>query len=470
MNITNGVNMGHQCFRFTKKGAIGLLCSAMLLPSISHAQSLEEAVAFSFDTHPELRAAYTRFKVSEKQVEQAKAGYLPTIDATAGIGYEYTDSPSTRRTADDTEELARREIGLSLTQELFSGFHTRSEVQRTTHATSADQWRLYAAAEDLALEASQVYIGMIKAQQLVALSEKNLASHKEIYEQIKERTDSGFSSSADLSQINARLASAHSNLIAAKNNFLDSKVTFYRVVSQQPENLVIPYPDASMLPETIEQGLQIALENHPVIKSAVNDIDSARAQHEVANSNYYPKVWVDVTANFNNNLDGEDGRSTAGDVGGENNEVLAMLRVSYNLYSGGKNNAYAKETAYKMNEAKALNRTVHRDVTEGFTLSWNAFELLNLQKKYIKLNVLASKDTQADYKEQFKVGQRSLLDLLDTENELYEARRDFLEAEFSEISAQYRILNAMGLLVESLRITRPSSWLGEDQFDGGVRK
>ena len=107
---------------------------------------------------------------------------------------------------------------------------------------------------------------------------------------------------------------------------------------------------------------------------------------------------------------------------------------------------------------------MHRQVTEGFILSWNAFEQLNLQKKYIKMHVIASKDTQSDYKEQFQVGQRSLLDLLDTENELYQARRDFLDAEFTEISAQYRILHAMGLLVDALRVTRPNSWSGEENY------
>jgi adhesin transport system outer membrane protein len=67
------------------------------------------------------------------------------------------------------------------------------------------------------------------------------------------------------------------------------------------------------------------------------------------------------------------------------------------------------------------------------------------------------------------VGQRSLLDLLDTENELYQARRDFLNAEFTEISAQYRILHAMGLLVEALRITRPSTWQGESVLENNIK-
>ncbi|PKI17600.1 TolC family outer membrane protein [Colwellia sp. 12G3] len=461
--------MKKEHFRRVEIRTAKLLFCAMLIPTIVHAQSLEQAVAFTFDTHPELRVAYSRFKVSEKQIEQAQSGYWPTIDVTAGIGYEYTDSPSTRRqigtNGEGTAELPRREIGLSLKQELFSGFHTRSEVERTRYTTSADQWRLLGIAEDLALEVSKVYIDLIKAKQLVALAEKNLAAHQEIYEQIKQRTDSGFGSSADLSQINGRIAKAHSNLIASKNNYLDSEVTFYRVIEQRPYNLVIPYPDASLLPKTEEEGLRLTLNNHPVIKSSANDIEAAQAQYSTAKSNYYPKVSFELNANYNDNLDGEDGNTFGGgDVGGQNNEVVAMLRFSYNIFSGGKNDAYAKETAYKISEAKELKSSVHRQVTEGFILSWNAFEQLNLQKKYIKMHVISSKDTQSDYKEQFKVGQRSLLDLLDTENELYQARRDFLDAEFTEISAQYRILHAMGLLVEALRVTRPSTWSGEKEF------
>jgi adhesin transport system outer membrane protein len=227
-------------YKLAKKIVIGGLCAGMLMPTTINAQSLEQAVAYTLDTHPYILAAYTYFKVYEKQVEQAKSDYYPTIDLTGGIGYEYTDSPSTRSSGDDTESLTRRELGVSLKQNLFSGFHTRSEVNRTSSATSAEQWRLHAAAEDLALEVSNVYVGLIEAENLVFLSGKNLASHQAIYDQIKQRTDSGFGSSADLSQINGRLANAQSNLVAARNNYLDSKVMFSRIVSQAPDNLVIP--------------------------------------------------------------------------------------------------------------------------------------------------------------------------------------------------------------------------------------
>jgi adhesin transport system outer membrane protein len=442
--------------RSVKKIVTGLLCASMFIPLLSNAQSLEQAVAYSLDTDPYIRVAYTQFKVSEKLVEQAEAGYFPTIDLTAGIGYENTDSPSTRSSGTDNENLVRRELGVSFKQNLFSGFLTSSEVSRSSYSSTAEQWRLYSKAEDLALEVSKVYVALIEAKKLVGLSEKNLASHQKIYEQIKSRTESGFGSSAELSQINGRLANAHSNLIAARNNYLDREVSFFRVIAQRPNNLVVPYPDSSLLPENKNEGLITALANNTVIKAAANDINAANYQYKSAKSTYYPKVSLVISANFDDNLDGIDSDSFG--ANGESNGALAMVRFSYNIFSGGKDKAYAKETAYKVNEAKDLNRSAYRQVEESFMLSWNAFEQLNLQKKYIKIHVEAARNTQLDYLQQFRIGQRSLLDLLDTENELYQSRIDFLGAETSEIIARYRILHSMGLLLDSLKVTRPASW------------
>jgi adhesin transport system outer membrane protein len=447
--------------RLVNKVSTGLLCAAMFAPLLSNAQSLEQAVAYSLDTDPDIRVAYAQFKVFQKLVEQAEAGYFPTVDLTGGIGYEYTDSPGTRSTRSlnaDTPTLNRKQIGLSITQNLFAGFHTRSEVSRTRSDATAEQWRLYSKAEDLALQVSKVYVALIEAKTVVELSEKNLASHQKIYEQIKSRTESGLGSSAELSQINGRLAKAHSSLIAAKNNYLDNEVIFYRVIAQRPDNLVVPYPDSSFLPEYKNEGLKTALEKNPVIKAAANDINAANYQYKSAKSTYYPKVSLVINANYDDNRNGIDSDSFG--PNGESNEVSAMVRFSYNIFSGGKDKAFVKESAYKMNQAKDLNRSAYRQVEEGFMLSWNAFEQLNLQKKYIKKHVIAANDTQLDYLQQYRIGQRSLLDLLDTENELYQSRIDFLAAEMSEIIAQYRVLHSMGLLLDSLKVTRPTSWQG----------
>jgi adhesin transport system outer membrane protein len=458
-------------------GVLAAAMGGMMLPLSASAMTLEQAVAHTLDSNPELRAAFNRFKAREEQVNQAIAGYMPTVDLTGGYGWEQTDSPATRRRfgRDNGDfELERGEAGISIRQMLFDGFYTSSEVDRLSFEASADQWALFAAAEDMALDVTKVYINYIRTEQVMNLAEKNLATHKEIYDQIKQRTDSGLGSIADLSQITGRLARANANLISARNNFFDAKAQFSRVVDKAPDDMIVPVPDADMLPTDLATSMTLAQDNHPVLKSAAADIEAAQNERSSAQSGYYPKVTLELDGNWNNNLDGEDGVSGSGafrtDVGGYSNDLVAMVRVRYNLFAGGKDLAREKEAAYKIGEAKEIRQRAYREVVEGVNLAWNAYEMLTPQKDYIREHVKAAKDTQVAYTQQFNLGQRTLLDLLDTENELFEARKDYLQAEYDEIVAKYRVLNATGRLLDSLKVTRPTVWQGEREYEGGVTK
>ena len=462
--------------RQLKRSALALAVGALILPASAYSQTLEQAVAHTLDTNPEIRIAFNRFKAREEQVNQAIAGYMPTIDISGGYGWEQTNSPSTRRKAGqgdvDNEgviELERGEAGFSIKQMLFDGFYTSSEVDRYSFEASAEQWALFAAAEDMALDVAKVYVNYIKSEQVLTLAEKNLLSHQDIYAQIKERTDSGLGSIADLSQITGRRARANANVISAKNNFYDARAQFVRVVEKQPEDLIVPVPDDDMIPEDLITSVKLAQDNHPILKSATSDINAAKNERESALSNYYPKLSLELDGNWNNDLDGEDGfNQFSQNVGGHSNDLVAMVRIKYNLFSGGKDRAREKEASYKIGEAKEIRERAYRLVVEGVSLAWNAYELLVPQKMYIQEHVVAAKDTQVAYSQQFNLGQRTLLDLLDTENELFEARKDYLEAEYDEILSEYRILNATGRLLESLRVTRPDVWQGERSYEGGV--
>lgn len=458
---------------------IAMVLSLILLPLSAQSQTLEQAVAHTIDTNPDLRVAFNRFKAREEQVNQAIAGYMPTIDITGGYGYEQTDSVSTRRRKNvgdvdskGVAELNRGEFGVSLKQMLFDGFYTSSEVNRYSFEASADQWALLAAAEDMALEVSKVYLNYLRTLEVLKLAEKNLDSHKEIYDQIKQRTDSGLGSTADLSQISGRLARANANVMSARNNLLDAKAQYVKVVESEPVDLIQPVPDADMLPKDLSSSLNDAQQNHPILKSAANDIRAAENERSSVQSNYYPQVSLELSGNWNNDIGGEDGVSNLAsqNVGGHNNDLLAMVRVKYNLFAGGRDLAREKETAYKLGEAKEIRQRAQREVVEGVNLAWNAYEMLAPQKEYIREHVVAAKDTQSAYAQQFNLGQRSLLDLLDTENELFEARKDYLQTEYDEIIAKYRVLNATGRLLDSLKVTRPEAWRGERDYEGGTNK
>jgi len=470
--------MNNKINRQFKFSAIALSLSMLIAPAAS-SQTLEQAVAHTLDTNPELKIVFNRFKAREEQVNQAKAGYMPTVDINAGYGWEQNDSPSSRRKVqplndnldEGVMELERGEAGFSIKQMLFDGFYTSSEVDRYSFEASAEQWALMAAAEDMALDVSKVYLNYIRAEQVLLLAEKNLASHQEIHEQIKQRTDSGLGSIADLSQITGRLARANANVISAKNNLQDAKAQYIRIVEVAPDDLILPVPDADMLPSSLSESVKLASASHPILKSSESDINAAKEERNSAQSNYYPKFNLELSGNWNNDVNGEDGYSqfASQNVNGYSNDLVAMVRMRYNLFAGGKDLARDRESAYKINEAKEIQQRANRQVVEGATLAWNAYEMLSPQKLYIRDHVIASKQTQVAYAQQFNLGQRTLLDLLDTENELFEARKDYLQTEYDEIIAKYRVLNSTGRLLESLRVTRPDVWKGERSYEGGVK-
>ncbi len=146
-----------------------------------------------------------------------------------------------------------------------------------------------------------------------------------------------------------------------------------------------------------------------------------------------------------------------------------MVRINYNLFSGGADRAREREAAYSINESKAIQLNAYQDIEEGTTLAWNARVFLKQQMQYLRQHVEAALETRNAYDDQFKIGQRTLIDVLDAENELFQARREYLTAEYDDLIAQYRLLNATGSLLESLRITTPAVWEGENSNNGGAQ-
>ncbi|NGN98447.1 TolC family outer membrane protein [Grimontia sp. S25] len=424
------------------------LSGAVLLPTTAYSDTLEQAVAKALSSSPDVRRAFHAHKAQQEQIDQAFSGYLPVVDLTAGYGWEKTNSPSTRAAGREDDELNPGEAGISIRQALFSGFQTQNEVDRSRAAANASYWNLISASEDQALETVRVYIKYLQAKQIVELSEENLKSHETIYGQIKEKTDSGLGSSADLSQITGRLARAKSNLIAARNNLMDARSNYIRVVNVPPEGLNTPLPDAALIPDDLNQTIAIAEKEHPTIKVSFSDINAANFQREAAKSSYYPEVSLELNGNWNNDLGG---------TLGHDNDLQAMLRVRYNLYNGGRDTAFEKEMAYRIGESKEVNQKAVRDVIEGATLAWNARVSLQEQMGYLREHVTASVETQSAYTLQFGLGQRSLIDLLDSENELFESRKDYLSAEYDYLIAEYRILNSTGRLLSSLRVQPPAT-------------
>ncbi|MUH71428.1 TolC family protein [Psychrosphaera haliotis] len=246
-----------------------------------------------------------------------------------------------------------------------------------------------------------------------------------------------------MSQAGGRLARANANLLASKNQLQDAKAAYFRLVGELPDALVMPYPDKSMLPHSKSELLVKAREKHPTILASISDVKAAEAQLDGNKGNYYPKVSLNLSHSkneYNNN--------------GDNyiDESKISLNVTYNLFNGFADQEQKKKGIYQREQALNLRTSAEFQVIEGAEFAWSSFQFVQEQLTYLQQHVEFSYTTLQAHKKQFTLGRRSLLDLLDTENELFEARKNYVSAEQVELVAHYRIYNAMGILLSSLRI------------------
>ena len=422
-----------------------VMASAMGCAPLASAQTLEESVSQALLTHPQIKEAYDLYQSRKYQIDEAKAGYYPKLDASAGVGPERIKSVGNSERSD----LTRKDVSITLSQMLFDGFDTSSNVDRTDAEAKAHKLSLQATAENTALRVTEVYLNMMRQQEIFDLSKDNLATHEQILSDITKRTNSGVGSSADLSQIQGRVARAYSNMAAAQNNLDDARAEYLRVVNSEPTDLVEPTTDSVVMPASLDEALKKSTANNPVLLSALEDINAANFQHEGAKANFYPKVSIEAGQSWYDDANGNQGSS---------DELSAMLRVRYNLFNGGADDARSKSTSALYSQAKDIHQNAYRQVEEGTRLAWQALESLKSQKNYQQQHVEYSYESVRAYKQQFTLGQRTLLDVLNTENELFEARSSLIGTQYDELFAQYRILNATGTLLDSLKVQKPAEW------------
>ena len=427
--------------------------------SFATAATLQAVVADTLQSNPEVLITTNDRLAVEQELKGAHGGYLPTLDLNLGYGVEESNNPTTRATGSDNIDLNRGEAEIIARQMLFDGFATSNEVDRQQSRVNSRAYTVAGTANETALRTAEVYVQYLRRKELVDLAKLNLDAHEKTFQQIKLRSERGVDRKADLDQTQGRLALAKSNLMAEESNLREAEVNYVAVVGVSPENLERPVPAFDQLPKNLPDAIKQAQDQHPTLKSAGADINAAHAQYMASRSLNLPRVHLELSATEENNLDG---------IRGTNEDAQAMLRMRYNLFNGSKDLARKRETANLINEAKEIRNRTCRQVVESMRLSWNNYETVNRQMDYFKQHLESSERARDAYQKQFSIGQRTLLDLLDSENELFEARSAYTNGVYDKIFAAYRILASKGQIVSSLGLKDPTEAAQSDYVAGDV--
>jgi len=403
-------------------------------------ETLKEAIDTMIKSHPDVRSLAHNRLGRDQEVRQAQADYLPKLDFIAGYGIQNIQEPEV-----DDDSLNPGVFTLSLRQNVFAGMQTVNEVERQKDRVRSAAYNLQGMSENMALSTADVYLKVIRQQELLALSEENLQTHLRISDQIKMRSDSGVASKADSDQVTGRVALAQANVVATKTNLVDAQSNYQAVVGRLPSDLQTPDSPDGVMPASLVDAEKQAIEAHPTLKSAGADLDARYKQHDVAMAPFMPIVDIEVDQHWEEDMD-EPGSS---------DELIAMVKLRYNLFHGFRNQARRAETAELIEEAREIRNHTHRQVVESMRLSWMAYEAARERIGYLEERVKATVDTATSYTDQFNLGKRTLLDVLDTEAEVIDAKKSLVEARYDGLYAQYRILNGLGKLVHSFDLQWP---------------
>jgi outer membrane protein, adhesin transport system len=410
--------------------------------AVASAQSpstLPDAIEKAVLQNPEVKLRHHNLQAAQQEKRSAAGGWLPRIDVEAASGTNQYQSPSTPSALNYSSNRA----SLQLRQMLFDGFATQSEVRRLSYGEQVAYYELLSASNQTALEVARAYIDVLRFRELVDLAAVNYRTHLDVSDRIAEKVAAGVGRRVDLEQTTGRLALAESNWLTEVSNLHDVSARYQRLVGDIPaENLAPLPPLGEFLPVGIGY-LGDATRSNPDFLGAVATIRAYRADRELRKAANYPTLELRARQSHQTNVNG---------VTGDFNDSAIEVVLNYNLYRGGSDSARIKQYAAKLESAFDLRDKACRDIYQTGQIAFNDSLRLVTQLKLLGQHELSTSKAKQAYQQQFDIGQRSLLDLLDTENELYQARRALVNADHDLRLSDVRVLTVSGSLLEALKL------------------
>lgn len=412
-----------------------------LVQTPATAEELFDVVRDSISAHPQVKEKVHVYRQVLADETIANSGWRPSVDVEASTGFYDTDSPSTGNNSVDYDSTR---VELSVTQNLFNGYDTTHQLEQTKSRARAALYDIYDAADNIALDAIQAYLEVLKQRRLYVLATENVNSHETILAQIRERNNSGVGRRSQLQQTEGRLARANASLIAQQNNLQDSSTLLHQLLGRyiDPEQLTDPELPA-LPPEDLNTLIDQALQKHPAMKVAVNNIEASQSAYQRSRSSRYPNLDLRFASEWGNDLGG---------VSGDTEELSLVLNLTYNFYDGGADRADQEKRISAVYEQKEFAARVRRQIINTLRLAWVADESLSRQIEFLNQHVIKARETVGSYREEFFIGQRDLIDLLDAENELNTAQNQYTEAYYDALAARFRIYEGIGYLFEALNL------------------
>jgi outer membrane protein len=411
----------------------GTLIAALAVSSAS-ADTLREALNATYRGNPTLTGQREALKVTDSTVAIARAAGRPQVSATVGVNRDLTSSGALARLGKGPYLTG----GVDLSYPLFSGGSVRNSITAAKTRVEAGRATLRAVEGDIFTEAVAAYMDVIRDRSIVELNETQVKVLGTNLEAARDRFQIGDVTRTDVAQSEARQALARSDLETARGRLTTSEENYRRVIGQRP-GVLAPPPPLPPLPTTADQAVQIALVNNPDFIAITRQAEAARYDIRVAEAARLPTVSGIASGDYVNTLAGETGGAPRS---GTATSVGVQGRIP--LYSGGLPAARIAQSvaleAQTLEQRVATERAVIANTRSAFATYAAAQLAIASNQVAVKANELALEGARAEN----GVGTRTILEVLNAEQELLNAQVALVTARRNSYVAGFQLLNAMG--------------------------
>ena len=429
--------------------ALGALAFLAAVPTAAPAwpKTMAEVIRETISANPEVLRDRALLRAADHRVDERFAGFLPKLDIDADTGWEYTNSPTTRTRADklpgDPSSLKvwRTDGLVTLRQLIFDGFETSSREVAAEAERMAAERRLGATSERIALRVTDVFLGVLTTVELLRLAQGNEAYHREIAGRVRERVQQGVTDEIELNLAESRLAQAMSRLTQRRGEQRAAEARYMELIGAMPQDLEQPQSPSGQTPTDADLAIEAALHDNPRVLAAAAVLDARKADIEAARAKMYPRLSFEVNGASGNNVGGVLGRDS---------HVSALFRLRYDLFNGMFDVATISRRTFDASAAAQADGEARRQVREDTRVAYRLLYAATARVPPLRDHVVSAKRTVDGYLEQYDLGKRTLLDLLDSRSEYFESQSELVQADYAVLTAHYRLFYSMGRLREIL--------------------
>jgi adhesin transport system outer membrane protein len=420
----------------------------------AHAVELRDAVQAALSSNPEIRQAVHNKEATAEELNQAKGLWRPRVDLRVAAGLRELRNPSRRRIGLADEVLKPVEAELVFDQLLLDTGGRNAEIRRQAARTDGAARRIEERSEFVALNVSRNYIDYLLQQRLVAIAEDNVTFHERLAGDLREGVQRGSISIADQQQAEERLQSARARVTEAREDLETASIEFQTLTGLPIDSVSVPPDLTGTMPGTLPEAETLARDNNPRVQEAMADLATAREEVKAARAELGPRVNLEGRARVGHDIDAFSGRTT---------DLQGNVVVRWTLFNGGTKEANVREQMNRADEvhARLFERT--RQAEEDVRTAWNRLQNQSRLVTELETQGRISDDLLLSYREQFNVGRRSLLDVLDAQNTRANVQAQTETARLAKVFSQFRQLAATNRLIESLGVSMPTAAYSDER-------